>query len=231
MRIILFPVLLLFVLLLHSTSIAQGGYIRSCTTTNNRNYISTTRLCCYSHNSHIYQYNKHRTHVHKNAISTHGVDGRFKNEATISFPSSAQKRFPHQRHMTAMMTDPFQLLFADATTTATTSDIDDIGMLSKEATIIIFIIGIIPFIIATFEFWRRIAVGATFGTGSDSVVFPTTATTTTTIGEDNAPNSSRGKQILGTDSLITAYIIFATVAVVLGIVLYSVVTSPIPPSI
>jgi hypothetical protein len=109
------------------------------------------------------------------------------------------------------------------------TDNDNIGMLSKEMTVLIFIIGIIPFIIATYEFWRRIAVGATFGTGNDSVVFPTTGITT--IGEDNAPSSSRGKQILGQDSLITAYLIFTTVAIVLGIVLYAVVTSPIPSSI
>jgi hypothetical protein len=114
------------------------------------------------------------------------------------------------------------------TTTTTTNTNNDIGMLSKEATVIIFIIGIIPFIIATYEFWRRIAVGATFGTGTDSISFPP-MNTVTTIGEDNAPLSSRGKQVLGQDSLITAYIIFATVAVVLGIVFYAVITSP-PPS-
>lgn len=133
--------------------------------------------------------------------------------------------------MTALDIDnnPFQILLSDATTTnIIMTDNDSIGMLSKEMTILVFIIGIIPFIIATYEFWRRIAVGATFGTGNDSVVFPTT---TATIGEDNAPSSSRGKQILGQDSLITAYLIFTTVAIVMGIVLYAVVTSPIPSSI
>ena len=126
--------------------------------------------------------------------------------------------------------DTFLILTSDATSDQVSNmimtDSDSIGMLSKEATIIVFIIGVIPFVIATYEFWRRIAVGATFGTGNDSVVFPSAAT----IGEDNDPTSSRGKQILGADSLITAYIIFATVAVVLGIVLYAVVTSPIPRS-
>jgi hypothetical protein len=98
--------------------------------------------------------------------------------------------------------------------------------LSPQMVVIVFIIGVIPFIIATFEFWRRIAVGASFGTGSDSVVFPMT---NVTIGMDGvSPLSSRGKQILGTDSLITAYLIFATVGVVLGIVFYSILTSPIP---
>jgi hypothetical protein len=130
-----------------------------------------------------------------------------------------------------MLTIPSHMTIAQSTaveittTVTTTNTNNDIGMLSKEATVIIFIIGIIPFIIATYEFWRRIAVGATFGTGTDSVTFPTVAT----IGKDNAPSSSRGKQVLGQDSLITAYIIFATVAAVLGIVFYAVITSP-PPS-
>ena len=38
--------------------------------------------------------------------------------------------------------------------------------------VIVFVIGSIPFLWATWEFWRRIAVGLPFGTGSDSVVFP-----------------------------------------------------------
>jgi hypothetical protein len=115
---------------------------------------------------------------------------------------------------------PITTTTADPATIATMNDINDIGMLSKETTTIIFIIGIIPFIIATYEFWRRIAIGATFGTGTDSIVFPTT------IGEENAPSSSRGKQVLGQDSLIAAYVIFTTVAIVLGIVFYAVLTSP-----
>lgn len=105
--------------------------------------------------------------------------------------------------------------------------VDDAAFaLSPQMTVIVFIIGVIPFVIATFEFWRRIAVGAPFGTGSDSVVFPMT---NVTIGiDDVSPLSSRGKQTLGTDSLITAYLIFATVGVVLGIVFYAILTSPIP---
>ena len=37
--------------------------------------------------------------------------------------------------------------------------------LSPEANVAVFIIGIIPFLWATYEFWSRIAVGASFGTG------------------------------------------------------------------
>lgn len=92
--------------------------------------------------------------------------------------------------------------------------------LSRETTIAVFIVGLIPFGVATFEFWRRIAVGASFGTADEQVVF--------TIGEDDAPANSRGKQVLGKDALLTAYAIFTVAAIVLGIVLYSVLTSPIP---
>lgn len=95
---------------------------------------------------------------------------------------------------------------------------EPVMQLSKETTIIVFVVGVIPFAIATFEFWRRIAVGASFGT-NDPVVF---------IGENDAPSSSRGKQVLGKDSLITAYIIFAVVIAVLGLVIFSVLTSPDP---
>ena len=158
--------------------------------------------------------------------------GRYRNDFTRT------TAFSHHQApcmMMAIISDdiPFQILLSDAAVQQQPSTVtshamtilkdNSIGMLSKETTILVFIIGVIPFIIATYEFWRRIAVGATFGTGSDSVVFPTT-----TIGNDNDPTSSRGKQILGQDSLITAYIIFTTVAIVLGIVLYAVVTSPIP---
>jgi hypothetical protein len=99
--------------------------------------------------------------------------------------------------------------------------------LSPTTTVVVFIVGVIPYIWATIEFWRRIAVGASFGTGSDSVVFSTT--TTTTIGEDDNPESSRGKQVLGKGALVIAYILFATAAAVLGLVLLSVITTgPLP---
>jgi hypothetical protein len=140
-----------------------------------------------------------------------------------------------QYHHYLMMVDPYQIASSVAITNMDTSisgndsnliDVDSsVFMLSKEAAVIVFVIGIVPFIIATYEFWRRIAISAPFGTGTDSVTFPNNSVV---IGEDDAPASSRGKQLLGQDSLITAYIIFATVAVVLGIVLYAVVTSPPP---
>ena len=100
---------------------------------------------------------------------------------------------------------------------ATTTDADqETGLLSNQAIIATFIIGLIPFAVATVEFWRRIAVGGSFGTGQDSVVI---------IGQDDAPLSSRGRRVLGKGALVTAYILFGVAAAVLGIVLYAVISS------
>lgn len=105
---------------------------------------------------------------------------------------------------------------------ATTTDADqETGLLSNQAIIATFIIGLVPFAVATFEFWRRIAVGDSFGTGQDSVVI---------IGQDDAPLSSRGRRVLGKGALVTAYILFGVAAAVLGIVLYAVISSlSLPP--
>ena len=62
----------------------------------------------------------------------------------------------------------------------------------------VFAIGVIPFAWATWEFWRRIVGGESFGTGSDSVI----------IGEDLNPESSRGRRVLGNDALAVAYVLF-----------------------
>jgi hypothetical protein len=105
---------------------------------------------------------------------------------------------------------------------STQSSYIDTGLLSNQAIVATFIVGLVPFAVATVEFWRRIAVGESFGTGKDSVVI---------IGEDNDPLSSRGRRVLGKGALITAYILFAIAAGVLGIVLYSVLTSGDPDSV
>lgn len=103
-----------------------------------------------------------------------------------------------------------------------TANFNDTGLLSNKAIIATFVVGVIPFAVATVEFWRRIAVGDSFGTGSDSVVI---------IGQDEAPLSSRGRRVLGKGALVTAYILFAAAAGVLGIVLYAVLTSGDPDSV
>lgn len=88
--------------------------------------------------------------------------------------------------------------------------------LSSEATIAVFVAGLVPFAVATVEFWRRIAVGDSFGTGTDSVVI---------IGEDDNPQSSRGRRVLGKGALVVAYILFGVSALVLGIVGFAVLSS------
>lgn len=80
----------------------------------------------------------------------------------------------------------------------------------------IFIAGLIPFGWATIEFWRRIAVGEPFGTGSDSVF----------IGKENSPEESRGRQVLDRGAFLVAYLLFGIAAAAIGITLFSVVTSP-----
>ena len=106
-----------------------------------------------------------------------------------------------------------------------------IEQLSPTTTIVVFIIGIIPFIWATYEFWRRIAVGASFGTGSDSVIIPSLfdggdGKDMITIGEDNKPTSTRGRQTLDRGALIVAYILFAVAGGSVLIAVASVVMGP-----
>lgn len=119
-----------------------------------------------------------------------------------------------------------QSFLIDAITTAPPSSLliaqeQQAQALDKTTTTLVFLAGVFPFAVATVEFWRRIAVGDSFGTGSDSVVF--------TIGEDNKPESSRGKQVLGTDSLITAYILFAIAFGAIALALAAVLQAPSDP--
>ena len=86
--------------------------------------------------------------------------------------------------------------------------------------VVVFVLGVIPFIWATIEFWRRIALQLPFGTGADSVV----------IGEDDKPSSSRGRRTLGRGAIIVAYILFGLASSVLIITLVSVVSSPQAPT-
>ena len=68
----------------------------------------------------------------------------------------------------------------------------------------VFVVGCIPFVWATWEFWRRIAVGASFGTGKDAIVFDT--------GDDADEDQVRrfgGRRVLGKGALAVAYVLFA----------------------
>ncbi|KAL7454689.1 hypothetical protein ACHAWC_006293 [Mediolabrus comicus] len=118
----------------------------------------------------------------------------------------------------------------DSTTAATAVQIEQ---QNPTTTIIIFIIGIIPFIWATIEFWRRIAIGASFGTTSDSVVIPSPFDNDEnndngmiTIGEDGNPMSSRGRRTLDRGALTVAYVLFAIAAGSVGLAVASVVMGP-----
>ncbi len=110
-----------------------------------------------------------------------------------------------------------------------------IEQLSPTTTILVFLIGIIPFLWATYEFWRRIAVGASFGTGSDSIIIPSPSDEdkniagSITIGEDNNPNSSRGRRTLDKGALTVAYVLFTVAGGSVAIALASVLMSPPPP--
>ena len=67
---------------------------------------------------------------------------------------------------------------------------------------VVFVIGCVPFLWATVEFWRRIAVGDPFGTGKDSVIINDTS--------GNRPKAVR--RVLGQDAIIAARILFALAA-------------------
>lgn len=106
-----------------------------------------------------------------------------------------------------------------------------VDQLSPTTTVVVFIIGIIPFIWATYEFWRRIAFGEPFGTGSDSVVIPSPLNgdnnkNLISIGEDGNPASSRGRRTLDKGALLVAYVLFGVAASVVAIAVASVVMEP-----
>eukprot|EP00535_Pseudo-nitzschia_heimii_P004248 CAMPEP_0197188818 /NCGR_PEP_ID=MMETSP1423-20130617/18573_1 /TAXON_ID=476441 /ORGANISM="Pseudo-nitzschia heimii, Strain UNC1101" /LENGTH=224 /DNA_ID=CAMNT_0042640771 /DNA_START=45 /DNA_END=719 /DNA_ORIENTATION=+ len=82
----------------------------------------------------------------------------------------------------------------------------------------VFVAGIFPFLWATYEFWRRIMFGESFGTGTDRVI----------IGMDDSPSDSRGTRVLGRGALVTAYVLFVCAFATLAVVGYSVATSEAP---
>ena len=111
-----------------------------------------------------------------------------------------------------------------------------IEQLSPTATTLLFIGGVSPFAWATYEFWRRIAVGSSFGTGRDSVVIPSPFEGgdgdddgAVVIGEDGNPMSSRGRRTLDRGALTVAYVLFAVAGASVAIAIASVLMSPSPP--
>lgn len=88
----------------------------------------------------------------------------------------------------------------------------------------IFVLGMIPFVWASFEFWRRIAVDEPFGTTRDAVRI-----------RDTDEPSSDTRRVLGKGAIITARLLFAAVFATLALVAavgYQAVTSapPLPMS-
>lgn len=62
----------------------------------------------------------------------------------------------------------------------------------------IFVLGCVPFVWAGIEFWRRIAVGDPFGTGSDSVI----------INDTSGNRKTPVRRVLGQDAILAARILF-----------------------
>ena len=117
------------------------------------------------------------------------------------------------------MFNSMELGFPTTTTLLSTTE-ESAGSLALNSDTWIFGAGMIPFVWASIEFWRRIAFGEPFGTGSDQVVI---------IGQDDSPTNSRGRRVLGKGALVVAYVLFALSFATLGIVFYSIISST-PPS-
>lgn len=81
------------------------------------------------------------------------------------------------------------------------------GITSEDTAV--FLIGMAPFVWATVEFWRRIAVGEPFGTTADSVIIRDTS------GPATRPERQR---VLGRDAIITARLLFVAVGLALALV-------------
>eukprot|EP00970_Alexandrium_tamarense_P016190 scaffold6254_cov172-Alexandrium_tamarense.AAC.2 len=140
---------------------------------------------------------------------------------------------------TIEQTQQLQTTMQQTSDTVTTTLQPAIEQLSPTTTLVVFIIGIIPFLWATVEFWRRIAFGESFGTTADSVVIPSPFDNNNddnsrseknkgvlTIGEDGDLSSSRGRRTLDRGALVVAYVLFAVAAFVVGIAIASVVMGP-----
>lgn len=148
----------------------------------------------------------------------------FKNTNVLRKPQTSCKMLPHN-YFSLIASSEMEASSTISTGTGTEQFTASplIEGLSPTANIIVFIIGLIPFIWATYEFWSRIAVGASFGTGADSIQIRPSGTT---IGQDGDPLKSRGQQVLGDDALAVAYFLFAVAIASVSIAVYSVVSSP-----
>jgi len=79
---------------------------------------------------------------------------------------------------------------------------------------VVFVIGFIPFIWATNEFWRRIVAGESFGTGASSVIIDPNA--------EVEGSRFRGRSVLGRGAMNVAYLLFASVGITVALVAFTV---------
>jgi len=195
----------------------------------------------------IHSFSQCRTNIQnslKHSLSNHQKVQRSKTLITSSLSSSSSSINLHHSPLDIAIDSitlndyisPSSQPTIDAITTSTTTHslissssflINDSNIIGGELSnqniqdIVIFIIGVIPFIWATIEFFRRVSLGLPFGTGSDSV--------TIFIGEDDNVESSRGRRVLGKGALVIAILLFGIASASIGIAVYSVITSAPPP--
>ena len=99
--------------------------------------------------------------------------------------------------LTAASIHAFAVSAAVAADEAALTTFEPRGITTEDT--VVFVVGCVPFVWATIEFWRRIFVGDPFGTGKDSVVINDTS--------GNRPKAVR--RVLGKDAIIAAQILFA----------------------
>ena len=83
---------------------------------------------------------------------------------------------------------------------------------------VVFLIGTVPFLWAAWEFWRRIAVGASFGTGSDSIVIDPSLVDDA---DDDQVRRFGGRRVLGADAIWAARALMTVAAGSVALALYS----------
>ena len=90
---------------------------------------------------------------------------------------------------------------------------------------VVFLIGTVPFLWAAWEFWRRIAVGASFGTGKDSIVIaPEIADGLVDDADEDQLRRFGGRRVLGNDAISAAYVLMTVAAGSVALALYSAAT-------
>ena len=117
------------------------------------------------------------------------------------------------RTLAPTMLDPVDAVTTtSAAVDAVTTTFEPRGITTEDT--IVFVLGCVPFVWAGVEFWRRIAVGDPFGTGSDSVFI-----------NDTSGNRTRAvRRVLGADAIFAARVLFA----IAGVSLASVVVAALP---